>query len=223
MWATTSPAAVVLMFSFFGFGAFAHESGISLFDTVFISFFVWALPGQVVLVSEIASGATMAAAALAVTLTAVRLLPLAVTLLPILREPHTPKWKQYLLTHFMAITVWVESMRTLPGMPRDERIPYYCGFCAVLFITNMFVAAIGHSLAGILSPKLAAGLLFLTPLYFVLSLISVSNDWSNRLALLFGFTLGPIFFIYFPGYELLLSGLIGGTLAYFIGRRFEPK
>lgn len=215
-----APAAIVLMFSFFGFGAYARESGFSLANTIFVSFFVWALPGQVVLVSEVAAGATMVAAAIAVTLTAVRLLPLAVTLLPVLREPETPKWKQYVLTHFMAITVWVESMRLLPSMPRDERIPFYTGFCALLISLNMVTTAVGYELAGILSPKFAAGLLFLTPLYFLLSLTKVAGDNANKLALVFGFVLGPVLFAWLPGFELLLAGLIGGTVAYFIGRKW---
>jgi predicted branched-subunit amino acid permease len=223
MKACYSPAAVVLALSFFGFGAFAREGGMSLAFTMLISFFVWALPGQVVLVSEMAAGATILAAALAVTLTAVRLMPLVVTLMPILREPRTSKWQQYLLSHFLAITVWVEAMRNLPAMPRDMRIPFYVGFCLVLFTLNIFATAAGFLLAGILSAKLAAGLLFLTPIYFVLSLMSVSVDLTNRLALGFGFVLGPVFFAVIPGYELLFSGLVGGTAAYAIARLHRSR
>lgn len=190
----------------------------SLVFTMLVSFFVWALPGQVVLVSEMATGATILTAALAVTFTAVRLMPLVVTLMPILRESDTPKWQQYLLSHFLAITVWVEAMKNLPAMSRDERIPFYVGFCVVLFTVNIIATGAGFLLASVLSPKLAAGLFFLTPIYFVFSLLSLSVDTANRLALVFGFILGPLIFIYFPGYELMISGLVGGTAAYFIAR-----
>lgn len=218
MRATISPAAIVLIFSMIGFGALARENGFSAFHTAFITFFVWALPGQVVLVSEVAAGASLLVAALAVTLTAVRLMPLAVTLMPMLRGDNTPKWKLYLLSHFMAITVWVESMRKLPAMPREDRIPYYSGFCTLLLSVNIVAVLIGHTLAGLFSPLLAAGLLFLTPIYFTLSLISVSDDIAGRLALVFGMILGPLFFVLTPGFDLMLAGLIGGSAAYGIGR-----
>ncbi|MBZ0217811.1 MAG: AzlC family ABC transporter permease [Fimbriimonadaceae bacterium] len=218
MRATISPAAIVLVFSMIGFGALARENGFSAFHTAFITFFIWALPGQVVLVSEVAGGASLLVAAFAVTLTAVRLMPLAVTLMPMLRGHNTPKWKLYLLSHFMAITVWVESMRTLPAMRREDRIPYYFGFCALLLSINIVAVLVGHTAAGLFSPVLAGGLLFLTPIYFTLSLISVSNDIAGRLSLAFGMILGPLFFIMTPGFDLVLAGLIGGTAAYGIGR-----
>ena len=158
------------------------------------------------------------AATFAVTLTAVRLMPLAVTLMPILRGHNTPKWKLYLLSHFMAITVWVESMRKLPSMPREDRIPYYSGFCTMLVSVNIGAVIVGHTLAGVFSPLLAGGLLFLTPIYFTLSMISVSVSISGYLSFVFGMVLGPIFFLLTPGFDLLLAGLIGGTAAYAVGR-----
>ena len=118
----------------------------------------------------------------------------------------------------MAITVWVESMRNLPAMPRVDRIPYYSGFCTLLLSANIVAVLIGHTLAGLFSPLLAAGLLFLTPIYFTLSLISVSDDIAGRLALAFGMILGPLFFVLTPGFDLMLAGLIGGSAAYGIGR-----
>ncbi len=221
MRAIVSPAAIVLIFSMLGFGALARENGFSAFHTAFITFIVWALPGQVVLISEVETGASLAVAAFAVTLTAVRLMPLAVTLMPLLRGKNTPRWKLYLLSHFMAITVWVESMRKLPGMARADRIPYYSGFCTLLLISSIFAVLIGHTLAGQFSPLLASGLLFLTPIYFTLSLTSVAEGFSGHLAFAFGLALGPVFFLLTPGFDLLLAGLIGGTAAYFLGRRAD--
>ena len=34
-----------------------------------------------------------------------------------------------------------------------------------------------------------------------------------------GLVLGPVFFIAAPGFDLLLSGLVGGTIAYLVGAR----
>ncbi|HXK53430.1 MAG TPA: AzlC family ABC transporter permease [Hyphomicrobiales bacterium] len=213
-----STAAFVLICSFLGFGALAHESGVALWPALFMSAFIWALPGQVVLASEIASGAAVWSAAAAVTLTAVRLMPLTVVLMPILRGERTGKAHQVLLAHFCAVTVWVESMRRLPKMPRAERVPYYWGFCTFLITTNLAATFVGHALAARLGVVLSSGLLFLTPIYFLLSMMAASPSRTDRLALAFGFAIGPVVYLYLPGFELILSGLIGGTAAYVLGR-----
>lgn len=213
-----STAAFVLISSFVGFGALAHESGLSVVEALYMSAFVWALPGQVVLASEMAHGAALWSATLAVTLTAVRLFPLTVVLMPLLRGERTSKLHQILLAHFCAVTVWVESMHRLPRLPRAERVPYYWGFVAFLIPANVVAALVGHLSAAALGGVVAAVLLFLTPLYFALSMYRASQQLADRLALLFGFLLGPLVYVAAPGFELVLSGLAGGTAAYLVGR-----
>lgn len=214
-----STGAFILICSFVGYGALVHESGLSLIQALATALFIWALPGQVVLVSEMAAGAALWSAAIGVTLTSVRLMPLVVVLMPILRAPRTGKLHQILLAHFCAITIWVESMQRLPRMPRAERVPYYWGFCSVLVSTNLAATVVGYEAAALLTLEFAAGLLFLTPLYFVLSMLRASDTLADRLALLFGFALGPLVYVTLPGFELVLSGLVGGTAAYLVDRR----
>ena len=214
-----SPAAFVLIASFVGFGALAQGSGFSILQSVAIGAATWALPGQVVLVTQVAGGATVFAAAIAVTLTSVRLMPLVVTLMPMLRTSRTSTVLQLLAAHFCAITIWVESMLRLPRIPRADRMPFYLGFASFLLLANLVATAIGHMLAAELGPVARAALLFLTPLYFTLSMLRASSGLGDRLALLFGLVLGPIIFIALPGFELVLTGLVGGSLAYVIDRR----
>src|SRR5262245_57959831 len=71
--------ALVLCSTFVGFGALTSETGFSLLHTLFMCVFIFALPGQVVLVDEMARGASIVTAAIAVTATSVRLLPMTVS------------------------------------------------------------------------------------------------------------------------------------------------
>src|SRR5512138_1364290 len=88
----TSPVpAIILTTAFIGFGALTSQTGLTLLDTIFISVFMFALPGQVVLVDEIARGASVLTAAIAVAATGVRLLPMTVVILPVIRERTGPK------------------------------------------------------------------------------------------------------------------------------------
>jgi predicted branched-subunit amino acid permease len=207
----------VLTASFFGFGAFAHASGFDLTQLAFAAG-IFALPGQVVLADEMAAGAGLAAIFLAVTLTAVRLLPMTVAIMPLLREDRTPLWQQLLVSHFVAVSVWVEAMRRMPELERPERIPFCFGMATVLLPSVVTAALAGHIAAGAVPPVLSAGLMFLTPIYFLLSTLAAARERIDLLAIGAGLVLGPVFFLYAPGFDLLLTGLIGGTLAFGVDR-----
>ncbi len=223
IWEAPSTPAFVLFATFVGFGALARESGFSLGQAMFTTATVWALPGQVVMADEITKGALVMGTAFAVSLTAVRLLPLVVSLLPLLRSETSSRPTQYLMAHFIAITVWVESMRRLPPLPRQLRPAYYFGFASTLLILNIFATGLGYTLASNVPPLLASALLFLTPIYFFLSLIAAARKRMDVLALVLGAALGPVFYLFAPGFDLLLTGLIGGTLAYGLGRLGMPR
>ncbi len=40
---------------------------------------------------------------------------------------------------------------------------------------------------------------------------------SNYFSVILGLILGPIFYFFSPEWSILLGGLVGGTIAYFIG------
>jgi hypothetical protein len=71
-------------------------------------------------------------------------------------------------------------------------------------------------------PAVTLGLVFINPLFFLLTFTEV-KPWVNRIAILLGCVLGPIFFMLDRDTSLLTAGLVGGTLAYFIERKFLRK
>jgi predicted branched-subunit amino acid permease len=214
---------LVLAFSFVGFGALTKAAGLSLLHTLFISIFIFALPGQVVLVDEMARGASMLTAALAVTATAVRLLPMTMALLPVLREPGGPKWLEILVTNFIAITVWVESLRRAPHQARKVRAAYTMGIAAVILTAASGGATVGFLLAANVPAIFAAALLFLMPIYFLLSMISSSRNASDIISIVMGLVLGPLMHLAVPQVDLLLTGLIGGTASFFMARLWRAR
>ncbi len=201
-----------------GFGALARDAGFSVGQAVFMTVGIFQLPGQVALVDQVARGATLVTVAFAVLLTAIRLLPMTVVLMPYLRGSGLPRGLEYAASHFVAITAWVEGIRRLPPLPQHVRLPFFLGFASLLCSGTVIATVAGYHLAGQLPPALGAALLFLTPIYFVLSLIAAATSLADRLAILFGVVLGPALFLLAPGLDLLATGLIGGTLAYALGR-----
>ncbi len=210
--------AFILSCTFVGFGALTNETGLSLLDALFMSVFIFALPGQVVLVDEMARGASILTAALAVTATGVRLLPMTVALVPMLRDPRTPKWMEFAVANYVAVTMWVEAMRRAPGVPKHLRAAYVLGIAGVLVSVSAAGALLGFVLAARVPGVVAAALLFMTPIYFLLAMLAGARSAASVMPIVLGLALGPLFHILSPEFDLVLTGLIGGSASFVLTR-----
>ena len=188
--ALTSVFFPVIGGTYIGIGALAHDFGFSAEWLALSSILVWAAPAQVILISALGTGSALIEAAIAVTLSAIRLFPMVVALLPLLRRQDTRLRDLLLPTHFTAVSMWVESLRLLPAQPRDYRIAFCNGLSVGLMGTATSFGFVGFYLAAGLPPLLAGTLLFLTPLSFLMSTARNARMLIDRLALLFGLVLG---------------------------------
>jgi predicted branched-subunit amino acid permease len=211
----------VLFGTFVGIGALGHDFGFSLGWILLSTVLIWAGPAQVVLISTLGSGGSVIEAAIAVSLSSVRLLPMVVALLPLLRTEKTRTRDLILPAHFTAISMWVESLRLLPGIARERRIPFCNGLASGLLASAVLASGIGFYLAGSLPRVFAAALLFLTPMSFLVSVVRNSRILVDRLAFALGLVLGPLLAAMAVDLDLLWSGIIGGTLAYLAHRLRE--
>jgi len=211
--------AIVLGGSFVGFGALAHQVGLALWHALFSTATGWALPGQIAMVELYAVGASLLVIAVAVGLTNARLLPLTVTLIPLLRAPGVPRWHYYAISHFIAVTGWVAAMRVCPTMRTEQRLPYYAGFAGILWVISLLATWAGFALAGAVPTYVTLGLVFINPIYFMLIMAADVRDRTRVLATLFGAVGGPALYLLTPDWSLLIAGVVGGTLGYLIGRR----
>lgn len=212
--------SLVLCFTFVGFGALTSETGFSWLDTLFMSIFIFALPGQVMLVDEMARGASIVTAAIAVTATSVRLLPMTVALIPMIRDRRVPKWMEFAVAYFVAVTVWIEGMRRGPDVPRHLRSAYILGIAGLLVVISSTGALIGFFLAARVPPVLSAALLFMMPIYFALSMLAGAHNIAAAMPVVLGLALGPLLHLVIPDFDLVLTGLIGGTAGFFASRHW---
>jgi predicted branched-subunit amino acid permease len=201
-----------------GIGALAHNYGFSLWWTLLGTLLVWAGPAQVILLSALGSGATTLEAAVAVGLSGVRLLPMVVSLLALIKRPDTRARDLVVPAHLTAVSMWVEALRIVPTLPREERIAFSNGL-GWGFLTAAHVGAVaGFYLAASVPPLLTAGLLFLTPMSFLLSTTRNSTLIVDRSALALGLVIGPLFAYKNIGLDLLWTGIVAGSAAYGIDR-----
>jgi predicted branched-subunit amino acid permease len=166
---TRTVLTMVLFATYLGIGALAHDSKFSLGWTLASTAFVWAGPAQIILITTLGSGATILQSAIAVTVSAIRLFPMVVSVLPMMRTPQTKRRHLILVAHLTAITLWVECHRFLPDVPRERRLAFIHGLGLALVAVCLTANTIGYLLAANLTPLLAAGILMLTPLAFLLS------------------------------------------------------
>lgn len=220
--ALTSIQVVVLFSGFVGFGGLVRDIGFPLGAAILSTLVVWALPAQVLIVGGFAAGSPVAVIALAVGLSSARFFPMVASLLPVIRG-RSGFWTQLAASHLIAVTAWVESFRLMPAVPVNARMPFFFGLSTTFVLVSCIGVVTGFYLAGTLPQALANGLIFLTPISFLLQLIRNSRDLIDWLALAFGLILSPVFAHYGGQLDLLWIGLIGGGAAYVIGRRRREK
>ena len=197
-----------------GIGALAPDAHFSLGWALASTALVWAGPAQIILISTLGSGATVVQAAIAVTVSAIRLFPMVVSVLPMLRTPQTKRRQLVLATHFIAVTMWVECFRLLPQVPRERRVAFIHGLGFGLVSVCLFATALGYGLAASLPQLFGAAILLLTPLAFLLSTARNCRQLADVLALVLGLALFPLVSMLHTGVDILISGVPAGTIAY---------
>ena len=228
-WGVRSVASTVLTLVLFatylGIGALAHDTHFSLGWVLASTALVWAGPAQIILISTLGSGATVVQATIAVTVSAIRLFPMVVSVLPMMRTQRTKRRHLVLVTHFIAVTLWVECFRLLPQVPRERRIAFTHGLGTGLVSVCLVANAIGYSLAANLPQLFAAAVLLLTPLAFLLSTARNCRQLADILALVLGLALFPLVATLNTGVDILISGVSAGTIAYGVHwwREHDPE
>jgi predicted branched-subunit amino acid permease len=208
------PAAAVMTAGFIGFGALASDSGMPFWIAALATALMWALPGQIILVEMVAAKAGVIAIVLAVWVSAVRFLPTGMSMMPMMRMREPEQLKKLLVAQFVASTSWVLSMRNFPQMPVAERAPWLVGFGTMCTIQGITLCGIGYLLAGTVPKEIHAGLVYVTPIYFLLLMFGDIRSLTMGVAVTCGAIAVPVAHLITPHWSLLAGGVAGGTAAY---------
>ena len=181
----TSVFSYVLFGTYIGIGALAHDFGFSVTWALASTVLVWAGPAQVILISALGAGASLIEVAIAVGLSGVRLLPMVVSLLPMLKRPDTRSLEPAAARAFHrgehvgrgAAALAAAAARAPHRVLQRARLP-----------ATWRHAPAPRRVIGLLSrrplpPLMSAALLFLTPLAFLMSTLRNSRMLVDRLAL----------------------------------------
>jgi predicted branched-subunit amino acid permease len=216
--ALVSVFGFVITVTYIGFGALTHDYGFSVGWAMLSTVLMWAGPAQVILATALGSGTALIEMAVAVTLSSVRLLPMVVAVLPLVKTERTRPWQLLVPSHFIAVSVWVETMRVAPNLPRAHRIAF-CNGLGVMWVGLGTVATgVGFFLSAALPALFGAAAMFITPMSFLVSTARNSRLLMEKAALALGLVIGPLLAFAKVDFDLLWTGILAGTLAYGLHR-----
>ena len=209
-----SVPALILLSAFVGFGALAREAGLPLGQLAFLVPSIWALPSHLIVLAGIVSDAPLLIVASSVALASVRMLPMTMALVPVLRIGGTRWWHLALVSNMVAITAWVHTLERAADLPRRGRLPYFVGFAGTMMVSTTLVACATHAQSAALPLTVMAAFYFLTPLYFATSVWKSATVDAERVSLVVGFVAAPAVFAVLPQTGLLLAGCLAGAIGF---------
>lgn len=198
-----------------GFGSLARESGFTLGMALSTTAGIWGLPGQIAMVELHAAGVSMLFVILASSLANARFMPMAVSFIPMIRDGVQRFGWMFALVQLLSINSWAAGQRVFSGIVPQMRARYYVCFALICMTAGLIGTAIGFYGIGAMNRSAALGLIFLNPLFFAV-LISGTAQRPTMAAILIGVPLGPVFHMLSPDWGLLATGLVGGTLAFWL-------
>jgi predicted branched-subunit amino acid permease len=208
--------AMVLFAGMVGFGAMGRSNGFDIWFTTLSTFLMFALPGQIVLLEMILVGSSTLTAALATALTSSRFVTMVATLFPLLDNQDRHKGL-YASAHLVAMTAWAMSLREFQSLEIRHRYSYFLGLGILCWLISVPGTIVGFLVAGSVPMPVTLGLVFINPLFFLLTFTDI-KPWAYRIAIVLGCLMGPIFHLWDRDTSLLTTGLIAGTAAYWIDR-----
>jgi predicted branched-subunit amino acid permease len=205
--------------SMFAFGAFLHSAGFDIYQSFFSTFFTFALPGQFVMAETILAGGTLLNIFLAVLLTNSRLYPMTVNITSLIRNSNVPKWKQYIGAHFIAVTSWFNFFSVQKNIKEDEKFNYFVGLGGFLWANSVVCTVAGYLFSNLVPHEILIALVFINPMYFLVMTVSNLEEKKIICSILVGATLSIFLNDVFPGWSVLIAGVLAGTLGFFIFRK----
>ena len=212
---------LVLLASMTGFGSLARDGGFGLDLALVSTLGIWGLPGQVALVELYSGGAELAAVIMASSLANARFLPMAVVLMPRLRQGLRAGLRRsvavFALAQLMTVNTWAAAMRTSQEFQGADLRLYYLVFSAVCLSAACLGTAVGYFAVGVLPWPVTMGLIFINPLFFAV-LFAGFKGRPVVISMVSGALLGPLFHLLEPDYGILMTGVVAGTLAFGLSR-----
>ncbi len=122
----------------------------------------------------------------------------------------------------LSINSWAMCMREFPQVEAACRHRYYVTFASSILLAAVVGTLLGYHSAVLLPATVVLGMIFVSPLFFALVLSAVPGR-AERISMLLGCATIPVAHHFWPALDLLITGLIGGSLGFAIGRTLDKR
>ena len=207
--------SIVVFATMLGYGSLAHANGFSAFEAVLSTALVWAMPGQVAMADLKASGADLFVTLLAVSMASIRFFPMATIMIGTFRSVAPHPLKRILLAQLMSASTWPMAMMAAQRMSKSSALAYYWPVGGLCITMGCIGTLAGYWLSADMPAIVRLTLVFLNVVFLSL-LFALNRDRLVILAVCAGAVLGPPLHSIEPNYGVILTGLIGGTIAYLV-------
>ena len=213
--------AIALGASFIAIGALLKNIGFNIQQSILSTVLTYALPGQLVMAESFFIGASLVNIFLAVWLVNARLYPMTVSIMPLLKEERQPRWKYYLSCHFLAVSSWLIMKDRIQTVDQKNRIDFWIGIGVGTWSTAIIATIIGYLLSDYLSKDMVIGLAIVNPVYFACMMVGAMKSKSISTAVILGAISGPVLFLLYPEWSILIGGTLAGSIAFIVGENYE--
>jgi len=202
-----------------GFGSIAGDAGESLWRSLVLMAGLWSMPGQIAFVELFAEGVVGWTLIIAVTVANLRMLPLTLASIPLLREETGVASRHLWLAQINSVTAFVQLMDSAARITDRRNLGrYFEGFCLGTLILGALGTAAGYTLASRLPEQGVRTLIFVTPLYLLL-LTGRTRDAMMLTAALLGCVLVPFAHLWSADWGVVIGGVVAGTIAFVVTER----
>ena len=209
--------AFILFFTMMGFGSLARGAGFAPEMAALASLLIWGLPGQLAMVELTSTGQGIIAIVFACSLANARFLPMVVSFAPAMARGRASLPRMLLDAQLLSINSWAVCMREFPNIEAGFRHRYYVSFSSSILFAAVVGTLVGYHSAVLLPAVVVLGLIFVSPLFFALVLSAVPGR-AERFSMLIGCATIPLAHFLLPSVDLLVTGVVGGSLGFAIGK-----
>jgi len=209
--------------SMFAFGTFLAASNFNIYHSFLSTFLAFALPGQYVMAETLISGGNLLNVFFAVFLTNARLFPMTMHLMPIIRNKSIPKWKYFLISHFIAVTAWINMISKYKTLKVENRYYYFLGLGGFLWIVSLISTLLGFICSKYISYNLLLAMVFFNPLYFLIMTIKNIQNFYVLYVCIISSILSPILYYASKDWGIIIAGLTSGIIVFIVKSLKDKK
>jgi predicted branched-subunit amino acid permease len=214
--------AFILFFTMMGFGSLAQSAGFNAPMAAVASLLIWGLPGQLAMVELTATGQGLVAIVFACSLANARFMPMVVSFIPAMSQGGAGLGRQLLDAQMLSINSWAVCLREFPHIEPVYRHLYYRTFAGSILFAAVIGTLAGFYGAFILPVAIVLGLIFTSPLFFAL-VLSTTRGLEERLSMIAGCAIVVLAHWLVPSVDLLVTGIVGGSLGFALGRFWKAR